>query len=108
MRMAKDTTPAQYRKAFCARLKAIREATGLSQKDFAKEYFGLERDKYAKYETRSLLPHHLISVLSDLTGHDTYFILTGKARPVSMRPGLPSNELSKTLISEESSSEHNQ
>lgn len=70
-------TPAQYKKAFCTRLKSIREATGLNQDDFAKQ-LGIKRDTYAKYESRSLLPHHLIPRVCEITGHDCWFVLTGQ------------------------------
>lgn len=60
----------------------IREAAGLTQEEFSKS-LGVARDTYARYETRSLLPHHLVIPVCDLTGHDCYFLLTGRARPAT-------------------------
>ena len=41
---------------------------------------GITRDKYAKFERRSLLRHDLIAAVAEITGHDTWFILTGQPR----------------------------
>ena len=78
MKKDKSTPATRYRKAFCQRLKAAREAAGYTQITFAKE-LGLERDTYAKYESRSLLPHHLIPRVCQLTGHDAWYMLTGQS-----------------------------
>ncbi len=88
--MTKSTTPAQYKKTFIARLKAIREAAGYTQTEFARGLGLKDRDAYAKYESRSLLPHHLITKVCDLTGHDPYFLLTGNPpKPSGTREILP-------------------
>ena len=69
----------QYKEAFCARLKGARKSSGYTQVEIAK-LLGISRDNYAKYETRSLLRHDLIPAVARITGHDTWFLLTGQSR----------------------------
>lgn len=75
--MPKRTTPADYKREFIQRLRMIRGAAGLTQEEFSKK-LDIARDTYAQYESRSLLPHHLIFKVCELTGHDCLFILTGR------------------------------
>jgi len=71
-------SPKKYKNEFCLRLRVIRESCGYTQEEFAK-LLGISRDTYSKYEYRSLLPHHLIPVVCELSGHDPWFLLTGKS-----------------------------
>ena len=68
----------QYKEAFCARLKGARKSAGYTQAGIA-ALLGISRDNYAKYETRSLLRHDLIPAVARITGHDTWFLLTGQS-----------------------------
>lgn len=79
MDMPKRMTPARYREAFCSRLKNLRESAGYTQKEVALE-LGIDKDTYAKYESRSLLPHHLITQVAELFYVDVVFLLSGHGR----------------------------
>ena len=70
-------SPTKYKEAFCVRLGALRRAAGYTQVEMA-NMLGIPRDTYAKYEKRSLLRHDLISHVAEITGHDVWFVLTGK------------------------------
>lgn len=65
-------------KGFLARTKLAREAAGYSQGTLANA-LGLERGIYAKYETRSLLPHHLVGRFVELTGVNYNYLFKGTA-----------------------------
>ena len=67
----------QYKEAFCARLRGARKAAGYTQVEMA-DLLDITRDNYAKYERRSLLRVDLIPEFSRITGHDTWFLLTGQ------------------------------
>lgn len=58
--------PSKFKAAFHARIKLARQGAGLTQEEIAQR-MGIRQDKYAKYETRSLMPHHLLSRFSELT-----------------------------------------
>lgn len=57
--MGKATTPARFRREFCARLRSAREFRGFSQEEFAKKLHVLP-NTYSKYERRSPMPHYLV------------------------------------------------
>lgn len=82
-----NQTPAQYKSAFLRRVKIMREATRLSQAKMA-EKLEITEKAYAKYEARSLMPHHLIPRFCSLTGFDVWFMLTGE-RAAAPRPAPP-------------------
>lgn len=69
-------SPAQYRDLFIARTRQARLALGWSQKDMAAA-LGISEASYQKYETRSMLPHHLIPKFAEVTGLPLQFLLTG-------------------------------
>lgn len=84
--MAKKlTTPTKYREAFCERLQRVRISAGYTQASLARE-LKIDKDTYAKYESRSLLPHHLIPAVCELTHTDAWFLLTGKAKITRLPP----------------------
>ena len=90
----------KYQREFCQRLKAVRARANYSQADFAAK-LGLPRDTYAKYETRSLLPHDLIGEVARLTSRSPLFILTGaddtKEPPPAIEPSV-SEELVRQAV----------
>lgn len=91
-RMAERTkTPAKYKTAFCQRIANARDSAGFTQETMGKA-LGIGRDRYAKYETRSLMPHHLLVEFCKLTGHHPWYILTGQASPKS--PGTDPSQRS--------------
>lgn len=69
----------KYKEAFCARVRGARDAAGYKQEEMAAK-LRIRRDRYAKYERRSLMPPQFIAEFAQITGHDTWFILTGQPR----------------------------
>ncbi len=77
--MRKVTTPAQYRTKFFERVRAARSLSGNSPAQMA-ELLGVPKDTYHRYETRTLLPHHLIPLFCQLTGADVDWLVRGLKR----------------------------
>ena len=67
-------TKTDFRDAFCARVRAAREASGYTQKEMAR-LLGVSADNYVKYESRSHLPHHLIERFCLITKTDMRTLL---------------------------------
>lgn len=77
-RMSKTATPRKFREQFCERLRAARIAAGYSEgADFARA-LGILPNTYAKYETRSYLPNHLIPKVCELLDIEIDYLFTGK------------------------------
>ncbi|WP_146090435.1 helix-turn-helix domain-containing protein [Rhodopseudomonas palustris] len=57
--MTEKPAISDFKSMFLARTKFAREASGKTQQEMA-DALGVEQSHYAKYETRSPLPHHLI------------------------------------------------
>jgi DNA-binding XRE family transcriptional regulator len=87
--VAKHLTPSEYQRQFMERLKMIRVTSGYEPKEFA-EALGIKTNTYLTYERRSLLPHHLIPKVCEITGHHPWHVLTGQ--PAWKSPGQPPNE----------------
>lgn len=58
--------PSKFKKAFLSRIKLARDGAGLTQEQMA-ERLGIQQGKYAKYETRSFMPHELLHKFSEIT-----------------------------------------
>lgn len=74
-----DSEEAQFKQAFMKRVAEARIARGWKQWELA-ERLGMEQDKYKQYETRSLLPHHLIPQFCLACRVDMDWLLTGLGR----------------------------
>lgn len=89
--MAESETEAQYKGAFIERVKACRIAKGWKQWQMAEALGPMPQDKYKQYETRSLLPHHLIERFSLICGVNPQWLLTGRGdkalKPLQAVPG---------------------
>jgi len=72
----KASTPATWRKEFIARVKAARIASKKKPVEVAAELV-VSLDTYNRWETRSLLPHHLIVPFCRVTGADPMELMTG-------------------------------
>lgn len=75
--MRKASTPASFRRDFCQRVRAARINSGRSPAEVA-EYLKVEKDTYLRWETRAILPHHLLAPFCEITRHDLYKLLTGQ------------------------------
>lgn len=78
----------EFKQAFIARIKACRIATGKSQDEFA-SLLGTTKDNYAKYESRSLLPHHFVPRFAALTGVTVEYLFTGRGQKPKLVPAAP-------------------
>lgn len=70
-------TRTAFRKAFCGRVRQIRESLGWSR-PAAAELMGVSVDAWIKYETIRPLPHHLIPKFCRATGTDIWYLFTGE------------------------------
>ena len=78
----RPSTPRQYREDFIARIEAARLVAGMEREQVVdalckRTGLAIKLDTYKKWESRALLPHHLIIPFCDVTGADPYMILTG-------------------------------
>ena len=60
-------TDADFKQAFCARVRAARKAHGMTRAEMGRR-LEISRSAYARYETRAPLPHHLIEEFAAITG----------------------------------------
>lgn len=73
----KRSTPASFRREFCERVRAARVTSSKTAQEVA-EYLGVPKDTYLRWESRALLPHHLIAPFCEITRTDIYRLLTGE------------------------------
>lgn len=86
--MRKATTPAQYRTKFIGRTKAARTLSGYNPREIA-ELMAVPKDTYHRYETRVLLPHHLIQQFCTLCGVEIDWLITGARRSAERQNEIP-------------------
>ena len=89
--MADSETEAQYKQAFIERVRAARNAAGMKQWQVA-DALGIPQDRYKQYETRSLLPHHLIGRFCIITRVDPEWLVTGRGQKPSKPPQITKSE----------------
>lgn len=79
----RPSTPSEYWAGLFARVKAAREAAGLSQAQVAKMLTArvgreIAADTYRKWESDSGMPHDVIVPFSQITNADVYELLSGE------------------------------
>ena len=68
-----------YRANFCRRLKQARLKAGYkTQESFARE-LGISLGTYASYESRFLMPHHLVPLTCELVNCSSWYLMTGQS-----------------------------
>lgn len=72
----KASTPREWRKDFIERVKSARVVSGKKPIEVAAA-LGVALDTYNRWETRALLPHHLVMPFCRITGADPVMLLTG-------------------------------
>lgn len=77
--MAESETEAEFKQSFMARVAAARQALGWKQWQMA-EALDMPQDKYKQYESRSLLPHHLIRRFCLIARVDMEWLMTGRGK----------------------------
>lgn len=65
--MGRGTSPARFKKEFCARLRVARIAARYEPEQVA-DLLGVAVDTWRRYEVRTLLPHHLLPRVCELFG----------------------------------------
>lgn len=80
--VTKPYTPTTYRRAFVQRVRAARTLASLNPLEMA-NLLGVPKDTYHRYETRTLLPHHLLEVFCQLASCDLHWLITGRLQRAS-------------------------
>jgi DNA-binding XRE family transcriptional regulator len=83
--MRKATTPAQYRAKFFERVRAARNMGGHSPAEMAR-LLDVPKDTYHRYESRVLMPHHLIPQFCQLNGVEVEWLVRGGRREEVQAP----------------------
>lgn len=83
-RPRKQMAPSAYEEAFRRRVRNARALYTEEPKTMARA-LGVREDTYYRYETRTMLPHHLIERFCELTGVTVDWLMKGP------RPGQPSH-----------------
>lgn len=79
VRMAESETEAEYKQRFMERVALARISRGWKQWQ-AGEALGMSQDKYKQYESRSLMPHHLIGRFCLVCRVDPEWLITGRGK----------------------------
>ena len=77
--MAEPETELEYKQQFILRVTESRTASGMKQWQIA-EAMGIPQDKCKQYETRSLMPHHLIGRFCIICRVDPEWLVTGRGK----------------------------
>lgn len=77
--MPESETETQFKQLFTERVKAAREAQGLTQGQVAKA-LGIPQDRYKQYEGRSYLPPHFYERFCIVCRTDLVWLMTGKGQ----------------------------
>lgn len=72
----KPSTPSNWRQEFIERVKAARIVSGMKPVEVAAA-LRVSLDTYVRWESRALLPHHLLMPFCRITGADPVMLLTG-------------------------------
>jgi DNA-binding XRE family transcriptional regulator len=83
-RPRKPMAPTAYEEAFRRRVRAARALYTEEPKEMARA-LGVREDTYYRYETRTMLPHHLIERFCQITGVTVDYLIKGP------QPGQPSH-----------------
>lgn len=79
-------TPSEFEAEFVARTQALRKTKFNSAKEMALA-LGIPQERYAKYETRTPMPHALIEPFALIVGVPVAYLITG--RKVDNKPRDP-------------------
>lgn len=77
-RMIEWLDEAEFNDRLCKRIARLRTERGWVQQQMA-DAIGVPLERYKKYETRTPLPHYLITRFAQQVDRDVAYILTGKA-----------------------------
>ena len=83
-RPRKQMTPSAYEEAFRRRVRNARALYTENPKEMARA-LGVREDTYYRYESRTMLPHHLMQRFCEITGVTLEWLVNGP------KPGQPSH-----------------
>lgn len=89
--MAKDVTDREYKRAFLLRTYSAREHRGINQETVANS-LGISQPLYAKYETRTPLPHRYIWAFCTACSVTVEWLVTGQGKGVPLLERPPPNK----------------
>lgn len=81
-------TPAEFEAMYIARVKALRELTGMTAKEMATA-LGIPFERYKKYESRTPLPHELMEQFALIARVSVEFLVTGRRTGPGPHPDVP-------------------
>lgn len=84
-RPPEKVTPASYRAAFFKRIRTAREFY-TEEPGIMAEALGIPPGTYTRYETRTMMPHHLIPRFCQLTGVSTDWLFYGPTAARAINP----------------------
>jgi hypothetical protein len=84
-RPERPTSPATYRAAFFKRVRTARELYTEDYKVMA-HALGIQEGTYYRYETRTMLPHHLVPRFCQLTGVNADWLFNGPSAARALTP----------------------
>lgn len=90
--MADSDEKDQFRQEFIGRVRRARSSTGKKQWEIALA-MGVEQDEYKHWESKRLMPHHLIARFSFSCQVDPIWLLTGHGK----MKGSPRPELAAAI-----------
>jgi transcriptional regulator with XRE-family HTH domain len=74
------SSPGEFKRAFIARVRRARRTTGWNQREMA-EALDIPLKNYEAYESRTLLPHHLIWQFARIARVPLDYLYTGRLPP---------------------------
>lgn len=95
--MAQDT-PAIYKQEFCARTKRFRLRAGYKNRTEFAGLLGVSPENYAKYETRTPLPHHLVADFCAVTNTHPWELFSERPIPKAFASSGINKELLQAIL----------
>lgn len=84
-RPTKPTSPAAYRAQFFERVRTARKFYTDKPPEMA-EAMGIDKGTYYRYETRLMMPHHLIPLFCEITGVTADWLMKGPSAARALHP----------------------
>lgn len=95
--MGQDT-PANYKQEFCARTKRLRLRAGFSNRTEFAGFLKVSPENYAKYETRTPLPHHLVTDFCVITKTHPWELFSERPIPKAFSASGLNKQLLETIL----------
>lgn len=93
-----QNTPAMYKQEFCARTKRFRLRAGHTNRTEFAGLLGISPENYAKYETRTPLPHHLVADFCVITNTHPWELFSEQPIPKTFTSSGLNKQLLETIL----------